>query len=322
MPSSTPAPNTPTQAPPALPYDHIRPMLDGWKRSLEGRNRAAKTIRIYQYSAHSLLDFLESKGMPQTTTGIAREHVEAFMVDLLGRVSPSTAAKYYRSLQQLFRFLVDDDEMDHSPMAKMQPPKVDETLVPVVPVDSYKMLLATCKGSTFEQRRDTALFTFLYDSGCRISEVAGMRVSDYDPTLRRVTVVGKGNRPRNVGVGNEVTNAFRRYLGWRQRHNAADQTDAFWVGIRGPLGAWGLADILRRRCAEAGLPHMHPHQFRHTFAHNWLVSGGNETDLMSVAGWRSREMVSKYARSAGAERAQVTHRDVSPADRAAADRHR
>jgi hypothetical protein len=66
----------------------------------------------------------------------------------------------------------------------------------------------------------------------------------------------------------------------------------------------GLVRMLERRGREAGLPRLHPHQFRHTFAHQWLAEGGGETDLMRLAGWKSRAMLQRYGASA-AERVVI-----------------
>ena len=65
--------------------------------------------------------------------------------------------------------------------------------------------------------------------------------------------------------------------------------------------------MLRRRGEHAGLPGLHPHQLRHTFAHQWLAEGGGETDLMRLAGRKSRAMLQRYGASAADARAREVH---------------
>lgn len=68
----------------------------------------------------------------------------------------------------------------------------------------------------------------------------------------------------------------------------------------------GIAQAVRERAFKAGLDGFHLHEFRHGFAHRWLSEGGQENDLMQLAGWKSRQMVSRYAAGVADERARET----------------
>jgi integrase len=129
----------------------------------------------------------------------------------------------------------------------------------------------------------------------RRAELLGLRVDDVDFDHVAI-VVGKGRRPRACPFGNKTGLALSRYLRLRGAHPFAAE-EALWLGKKGPLTETGLTQMLWRRSEQARIGKVHPHQFRHTFAHTWLAQGGGEGDLVRLTGWTGRDMLARYAAS-------------------------
>jgi integrase/recombinase XerC len=310
-----------------------RSYVEEWDRSLRAANKPLTTRYNYELAVVQLAEFLRgdevttflaSSGLvvedvsdaAEDPTDVQRGHVEVFIAWMIETRSASTAVNKHKALQQFFNYLEDEEEISKHPMRRMPQPKKTKKLIPVVPDDEMNALLATCRGKSFRDRRDTAIIRLLFDTGGRLTETTMIDLDDLNLRRDLIKVDGKGDRQRTIPFGEKTGQALTRYLRVRAKHKGAD-LPALFLSERGRkrLGRDGVKTMLRRRGQQAGISHMHAHRFRHTLAHEWRLNGGDPDDLMAIMGWTSREMLGVYGESAAAVRAETSHRKLGLGNR-------
>jgi site-specific recombinase XerD len=318
------------------PADELEDLWHDFRRSLARRGRSLATIGVYRKSFETFWRWAESAGIAADPAAVDHNVINRWCDHMLtepsmrnGRpvlaasvdgadplpklIEASTRRNRYANLRPFFTWHAKEFDCVN-PFDRAEPPGEDRpTPIPVVALDDVRRLLATSTARDFIDVRDTALIRVLYDTGARLGELVALRVDSWDRRSDLLTLAGKTGT-RVVPLAASTGEALSRYLRARKSHAHANR-DALWLGPKGPLRDSGVAQLLKRRCDEAGVEAINPHRFRHTWAHAFRAEGGSEGDLMYLAGWSSTTMAHRYGRSAAAERAQLSMRRLALGDK-------
>jgi integrase/recombinase XerD len=179
-------------------------------------------------------------------------------------------------------------------------PMREPEFVPVVFTDDQVKRLVNFNGRKFFERRLHLMILILLDTGARISEVTGLKVSDVDMDNLLLTLSGKGRKQRKVPFSPELRRVLYLYI------RDFDPKQLLLASRTGDqLGRGTALHEVKRLCRRLGFepPPRTLHAFRHTFATNYIKRGGNVFLLQKSLGHSSLDMSRKYA--------QLTTEDLS-----------
>jgi integrase/recombinase XerD len=257
--------------------DHLRTT-----NNRKGRPYEETTVENYVYAGRALDAWMTAQGIEGDFTVCDTVMLNRFLRGYFTEHGQGGTHSQQRNMRHLFTYLQREhghphpytEQLHHYQERKGQRPAT-------LSGDFIKDLLEVTGGGRardFANARDHAII--------RVVPLKGARTS------------GEG---RLVWLTPSTARALSIYLRVRRGHRHAS-CDWVWLG-RGRFGKTGIRMMLERRAAEAGYGRVTPHQFRHTFSHDWLESGGSEGDLMRINGWKTRAMIDRYTDDLAEERA-------------------
>lgn len=297
--------------------EDLESLRSSFNRSLRVEGKADRTLVLYGQSITYFSDWLRQRGQPADLSSLDRDTVLGWLDFLRARgLTTGTIRTRWRGLRRFTNWLLAEDIIDTDPLAGIVIDKPEPPPVPILTDDELAAIIGACKGKKFADRRDEAIIRLLIDCGLRVSEVTSIDVNELDLDAESVVVTGKGSRVRPAYFGARTGQALDRYLRERRNHRHAS-SPALFLGERGRFTPDGVRERLKIRADMAGLDpaKIHPHRFRHTNAHDFLLAGGQERDLKRLMGWRSDTMLERYGASAADHRAREAARRLKRGDR-------
>ena len=276
---------------------------------VEGKARS--TIRGYRESLTRLQEVGVRLEFPAEVEAFTVQHVYAFLGALRERgASRAYQHRLHREVKAFFSWCKRFDVITENVFARVPLVKLEQQIVQPFSTDDVRRLLAAINRGVRAGTRNYALVLFLLDTGVRASECVSVRLDDVDWERGRVRVLhGKGQKQRWVGIGEQARAALTDYLLVR-----GEAEGPLFLSERSGKGLHSLAlNVLFTKLGQqAGVTHVHPHRFRHTFA-TWAIrSQAREIDVQSLLGHSSLTMVQRYARTYSSEQAVLAHEHFSP----------
>lgn len=292
------------------------------------RHLSALTVDSYRRDLRELTTF--ANGLVPTTSlrQLSHFHVRRFASQLHARgLDPASIARKLSAWRGFFRWLGEQSLIAANPVDGVKAPRRGKPLPKALSADDAVHLvrpqtslststiprsLTNVTNITNENAArdacDDAMFTLLYSSGLRVSELSQLDVRHYknaagesagwiDLDGGEVTVTGKGNKKRAVPVGEAAIKALRDWLGLRDRL-VRDDCPALFLNARGSRVSPRTIQLrLKAHALRRGIAaNVHPHVLRHSFASHLLQSSGDLRAVQELMGHASITSTQIYTR--------------------------
>lgn len=246
---------------------------------------------------------------------VRNEH-NGFVKDKLGTLSSAYIQGFARGLRAFSTWLNQEGYTDTNVLQPLKPPRIQRKVIqPLNDEEIGRILGRLGQNDPYEARAYAMIWTLL-DTGLRASELCGLRVEDTHIEKQGfLKVLGKGNKERLVPIGARTMSVLLRWRDvFRPMYDELESPHLFLARDGRSLTTTALQEVVKRVGRNAGVPRLHCHLLRHTFATNYLVKEvGDPLRLQQILGHETLEMVRHYVAIASVEQSLLERR-ASPMD--------
>ena len=269
----------------------IRECIDDFLIEQQVRGNSPKTQKHY-FRCLGLFERFQSPKNPDISA-VSVSDCKAYYIHLSNRnVSSVTVQTYIRALRAFLSWCYLEGYISENIPKMFRLPKAQKKKIDILTDSEVEQLFRCLSGRDFISIRNYCIVALMIDSGLRLNEVVTIRRDKIHIAEGYAIVNGKGNKERFVPLGLNSKRALLRYCAIVP--NKEKETPLFVKDTLIPIKESTVKQLFRKLKSRSGIPRLHPHLLRHTFATRYIERGGDIYSLQSILGHTSLEMVKKY----------------------------
>jgi len=274
-------------------------MLNTFLKYLEFEKRYSRhTLASYENDLNQFTLFLESQYQLQDLLKTEHRHIRAWIVSLMQKqISPKSINRKIISLRTFFKFAISREAIDKNPTQKVKALKTSKELPQFVQEKEMDHLLSMIEfPDDFEGSRDALVMELLYGTGIRLSELIGLKFSDFNMSSKTIRVLGKGNKERIIPFHSKILDRLNYYLSHKNKLFTGNESMPLIVSINGNEAYPMMINRITKKYLNqvTTISKTSPHILRHTFATHLLNKGADLNAVKDLLGHSSLAATQVY----------------------------
>ena len=221
---------------------------------------------------------------------ISQQSIENYFLDISDfNYSTSTKKRFYSSIKNFLKYLDEEENILQIKLSELRLKSIRK-LPEVLSVEDIEKMINAYQHDDFLNSRNKTIIDVLYSTGCRVSELCNINLSDLDLVDNSLKLKGKGSKQRIVPIGSELKLNLLKYLKIRENFVNSKGEPLFLTKSRNSLDRTAVFRIIKNTALKASLDsNIHPHTLRHSAATHMLEGG---CDLRTVQEFLGHSSVS------------------------------
>lgn len=254
-------------------------------------NFSKNTIDSYRKDLADFFCFVNRQGIDYLS--INRYDVRAYLkyLDEL-KLKNSTIARRISAIRSFYNYLLSMGIISNNIFNSIRNPKLEKKLPNYLSYEELGDILDSIDISTPTGIRNRLLIEMFYATGCRVSELINIKMSDINFTNKSIRIMGKGSKERIVYYGDYAQIYLNMYL---ETEFNKDSNYLFLNDKKDAMSVQDVEVIIRYIVKDLALKtHVTPHTLRHTFATHLLNNGADIKSVQELLGHASLNTTGIY----------------------------